>query len=269
MKIKIKDIIGKKFNRLTVLKYEDGYRVLCLCDCGTKKSIYRGSVIRGITKSCGCLLREKVSARAKILFKTHGMSQDRFYHIWCGMNQRCTDKNSASYPRYGGRGITIQRDWMDFMNFKNDMYDSYVLHCKEFGEKQTSINRVNNDGNYELSNCRWATRKEQGNNTSSNKIISYRGVTLTLVQWSDKLNIPYSVLHERIQIYNWNLKKAFQTPVGERDYFSYGKLKKEEVIEIIKLCKKGDHSYRSIGRRFDVNHHTISKIANDKNWIRV
>jgi len=100
------------------------------------------------------------------LFK-HGLSHTRFHNIWTGMKQRCIDKNCEAFLRYGARGITICEEWLDFVNFKNDMYDSYLKHCEDFGEKQTSIDRKDNEGNYCKENCRWATAKEQSANTST------------------------------------------------------------------------------------------------------
>lgn len=95
------------------------------------------------------------------------MSHTRFYNIWNGMRQRCFNPKRERYSMYGGRGIIVCNEWLDIITFKKDMYDSYVSHCKEFGEKQTSIDRIDNDGDYCKENCKWATHKEQGSNTRS------------------------------------------------------------------------------------------------------
>ena len=91
----------------------------------------------------------------------------RFYNIWKSMKQRCLDKKHIAFKRYGGSGITVCKRWIKFENFMEDMLESYSKHVKEFGERQTTIDRINNEGNYELSNCRWATWLEQAHNTKS------------------------------------------------------------------------------------------------------
>lgn len=102
---------------------------------------------------------------------THGMTNTRLFRIWRAMRQRCLNPNNRDYFKYGGRGITICKRWLDsFELFLLDMEESYLLHCEKFGEIQTSIDRINNNGNYESSNCKWATKIEQGSNTRQNKL---------------------------------------------------------------------------------------------------
>lgn len=166
-----KNLTGQKFGRLTLLRFaymkkrgkdkRNNSYWLCKCDCGEIKIVRISSLKVGNTKSCGCLNREKLTERN---FK-HGMSHnDRFYNIWRGVKSRCSNLNDTGYYLYGKRGITICNNWLKFTNFKNDMYESYKEHVKENGEGETTIDRINNDGNYELSNCQWATLKEQANN---------------------------------------------------------------------------------------------------------
>ena len=94
----------------------------------------------------------------------HGMCCTKFYVVWKNIKCRCLNENTPYYKNYGGRGISVCSEWLDFDNFKNDMYSSYLEHVYEFGLGNTQIERKCNDGNYELSNCIWATRKEQNNN---------------------------------------------------------------------------------------------------------
>ena len=158
------DMIGKKFNRWTVLK-DDGftegknkryYRYLCVCDCGTVRSVIGRSLRKGITKSCGCLQKERAAA-AQV---KHGHASrggtTRTYYTWTGMIARCTQPHHGHYKYYGARGIKVCDRWLNsFENFLADM-----------GERPAgrTIDRKNNDGNYEPSNCRWATPKEQVRN---------------------------------------------------------------------------------------------------------
>lgn len=174
-----------KYGRLTPIektsiKTKDGrYLTRFKCDCG--KTILRTlkTVRSGNTSSCGCLKKE-VSAKNVLKFrekaitnktldgKIHNMTGTRIYTIWRGMKRRCLLPKSTYFHRYGGRGIKICDRWKNsFNNFYEDMGKSYKDHVKEFGEKQTSIDRIDNDGNYELKNCRWATCKENSNNKSN------------------------------------------------------------------------------------------------------
>jgi len=169
----LNNLIGKKIHRLTVLSEEPqrkGIRYFkCECVCGNIKITQGVCLNNGSCKSCGCLQREKIAmlGRAK---RKHGFSGTRFYRIWKGMKNRCYNKNEPAYPRYGGRGINVTERWHEFEKFKQDMYDEYLSKAKIFDEKNISIDRIDNNGNYCLENCQRATIKIQNNNRREKKL---------------------------------------------------------------------------------------------------
>lgn len=113
----------------------------------------------------------------------HGMYKTKVYHAWQTMRDRCSNPKNSRFHRYGGRGITVCERWQEFENFYADMGDA---------PRGTSLDRIDTDGNYEPSNCRWATPKQQSNNTSTNTHVTHDGKTQTLAQWAAELGIPYS-----------------------------------------------------------------------------
>jgi hypothetical protein len=135
----------------------------------------------------------------------HGRKWAPEYVSWCNMKQRCFDENSTFYRDYGGRGITVCDRWLDFVNFFADMGNR--------PSTKHTIERINNDGNYEPSNCRWATRKEQANNRRSRRILELNGERKSLTEWATQLGIDKRRLHYRLNVLGWSVEKTITTPI--------------------------------------------------------
>ncbi len=196
---KVKDMTGLRFGRLVVTSFEGlGDRRIakwkCHCDCGKSTVIYGTFLRRGCTSSCGCIRAENGKARA-----THGMRNSRPYSIWTGMMSRCNNPNATGYENYGGRGIKVCKEWSDFSIFFRDMGTP--------GKSKTLDRRDNNAG-YSKDNCRWATQKEQGNNTRLNVFVTAFGESKPLNQWAEEKGIKYVTLYARLFIRKWSPEKS-------------------------------------------------------------
>ena len=159
--IKMKDMTSKKFGRLTVLGFvksvKEQHYWLVACDCGKEKLVSGANMRSGLTQSCGCYRAELVK---KALTK-HGSVKNPGYFSWVNMKVRCKSQNYQGYKYYGGRGIKVCDRWNLFSNFLLDMGKR---------PKNTTLDRIDSDGNYEPGNCRWATHKQQANNKKKRKV---------------------------------------------------------------------------------------------------
>lgn len=201
----LKNLVGQKFGRLTVLERaenaKDGHaRWKCRCDCGREVVVFGNSLIRGVTKSCGCLHDELTVQRST----KHGKCHSKTYRLWAAIKTRCFNPNYKAYKHYGGRGITIYEPWRnDFAAF----YD-YVSKLEHFGEEGYTLDRKDNGGNYEPGNLQWATQKEQNRNQRTNVIVEYNGERMTLVEAAERSGIDYDALRYRID-HCWSGDKLF------------------------------------------------------------
>jgi hypothetical protein len=171
------------------------------CSCGNKFKAAIVHIRNGNVKSCGCLRDTKIKQQG-LKNKTHGLRSHPLYPIWVAMIRRCEKTKDINYHRYGKRGIKVCERWHDINNFIEDMYPTY--------SHKLQIDRTNNNGNYEPSNCKWITRKENANNTRRSKYIEYKGIIKTMSEWADYLSIPYYVFANRVSA--WDLDRAFITP---------------------------------------------------------
>jgi hypothetical protein len=203
--MKIVDMTNRRYGRLTViaLHHRDARKAYweCKCDCGKTTIVRNCALTSGNTKSCGCLNDELRLDRNY----THGLSDCVEYRAWSYMKTRCCNTDIKSAPRYSGRGIKICDRWLDsFENFYEDM-----------GKKPSpkhSLDRINNDGDYEPSNCRWATWEEQANNNSNNVKFVIDGETITRANLCKKYGINYSAFRHRIEA-GWTLERIISTPI--------------------------------------------------------
>ena len=216
IKTELNDLTGKRFGRLIVVKRAKDYirksgkkdtQWLCKCDCGNAKIVKTSNLRSKSVRSCGCYAKE-ISSK---VHKKHGLTHTKLFEIWHGMRRRCLSKTHKNYKDYGGRGIKICSKWPDFKNF-------YDWALSNGYKKGLTIDRINVNGNYEPSNCRWATQKEQQNNRRNNVRITYQGQTMTLTQLAEKYNIKMATLRGRLNK-GLDLEDALFIPVSRTNNF--------------------------------------------------
>lgn len=202
------DMTGKEIGRLRVVGRAGftpkGQAIWsCLCLCG-KETLVRGADLRnGHTQSCGCLFAERareVAARANI---THGLSNTVVYRAWKSMRERCGRPSHNQYADYGGRGIQVCDRWHTFTNFVADMGHP---------PPKTSLDRIDNNGDYEPANCRWATASEQQNNRRSTVKHAINGVEKSVSQWARDAGLSPACVFQRLRA-GWLFERAISTPV--------------------------------------------------------
>lgn len=197
------DLSGQIFGRLTVIteggRSSNGrVKWLCVCECGNEKEIDNGSLKKGVSTSCGCYNKELLSLR-----KVHGAGQTVEYKAWSEIKRRCFNQKRNGYESYGGRGITVCERWLNsFEKFLEDMgLRPSKLH---------SVDRIDNNLNYEPTNCKWSTRAEQNRNTRRNINVTINGETKVLKDWADAFGLEYDKVKNRVRRLNWSIEEALE-----------------------------------------------------------
>lgn len=208
------DVVGLKFGRLTVIKRvgSNGHSSiwLCRCECGKMKEVTLPHLRQGSVRSCGCLAKEAASKRgclSKIgerAYKHGDSHHNHLYGVWGAMKRRCYNPHVAYYELYGGRGIEVCRQWHDYLSFKTWALSS--------GYRQgLTLDRINPDGNYEPSNCRWITIQEQQRNRRNNRYYEYHGKFYTVKEIAEMVGLKPRTIQGRIER-GWIIDNVVETP---------------------------------------------------------
>ena len=214
---------GSKYGKLTIL--ESGRTVnkvkmsLCKCDCGTYTVVSNAHLVSGHTRSCGC---STIGIDVEKKKKRDERNKHPLYKAWGSMKRRCYNPNAQQYHNYGARGITVCDEW-------RKSYKSFQTWALDNGwGRGLSLDRINNDGNYEPSNCRWTDHVMQGRNRRTNMLLTYKGETKTVAEWSEITGLYYTTLIERIRN-GWSPEEVIETPKraynrgGEKTHRKYAK----------------------------------------------
>lgn len=206
--------IGERIGRLTIAGEAAPYispqgivarKVRCICDCGSVVEVVARQIRAGKTQSCGCLMRDRILETNRTHGESRSSGETAEYRTWGRMKRRCTKPQDKSFSDYGGRGIKMCDRWLN----------SYDAFLQDVGRRPTpahSIDRIDVNGHYEPGNVRWATKREQNNNTRVNHIIEFNGERLTLAQWSERTKIGHTTIIHRLKS-GWTVERALTQPV--------------------------------------------------------
>lgn len=197
-----KNLTNQRFGKLVAIKKysksKNGNIWLCICDCGKFTTVLSSNLLKNHTKSCGC---NRINALVKLNTK-HGQTKTRLYGTWTNIKSRCNNPNRDMYYVYGGKGISVCNEWNDFVKFKD-----WAL--KNGYKDDLTIDRVNNDGNYEPNNCRWVTITEQSRNRTITIKIKHSLEEKTLIEWCEQFKINYHKAYRRYRK-GWSFEKIFE-----------------------------------------------------------
>jgi hypothetical protein len=213
------EILGTRFGRLVVVGFQKkkppnrGWSWVCRCDCGNTHIASPNDIRNGKIKSCGCYHREASKKRAQ-KFENDVYSNKRLYSIYNGIKKRCYSCNEPRYRDYGARGIIMCDIWID----KECGFDNFVTWSNANGYDDTkSIDRIDVNGNYEPSNCRWISMKEQNLNKRCTKWVDYNGEHIQLKILCDRYKLKYDAIHNRIYNLGWSVNDAIEIPLLKRN----------------------------------------------------
>ena len=192
------DITGQRFGRLVAVSETDHYsgvnrKWMCVCDCGNEKIVSKDRLKSGVTRSCGCLMRESRL--------THGMTGKPIYESYRSMMKRCCVPNTEGFDNYGGRGIKVCDRWKDFENFYSDMGDR---------PPGKTLDRINVDDDYSPENCRWVTWKEQARNKRNSRKETHNGQEKPISEWAEIYGITYATLWRKLYVQKLPIKEALK-----------------------------------------------------------
>lgn len=200
---------GTRYGKLTIISptnKRSGGNIIykCICDCGKECYVSSGNLGKS-TNSCGCL--------AEVNKIKHNKSQTKLYDVWTNMKQRCNNPKNPRYKNYGGRGIKICDEWNDFNNFYTWANQNGYDEALNINKKQCTLDRIDVNGDYEPSNCRWISNKEQQNNKTDTVFYEYNGERHTISEWADLYNLPLGNLKSRISK-GWDIKKILEQHIN-------------------------------------------------------
>jgi len=204
MSSKLDDLTGQVFGYLTVKSFSGRKRKVsfwqCQCSCGNVCEVRSGNLKNGHTNSCGCF--------KSAINTTHGGSRLCEYRIWNLMRQRCSNKNLKTFKHYGGRGITVCERW-------RNSFDAFLDDMGRRPSEKHSIDRIDNNGNYEPGNCRWTTQRQQSRNKRTNRKILFNGLLLSVIEWCEITGVSKNCLLTRLNR-GWSVEQALTKSVQAR-----------------------------------------------------
>lgn len=260
----LKNLIGQKFNRLTVIgrAENDKYgkaRWICKCECGNETTVASTHLTQGRIKSCGCL---KSELTAKRNYK-HGLAHTRIHNIWCDMKDRCYNANKPKYKNYGFRGITVCDEWLhDFKAF----YDWSIANG--YNDILT-IDRMDVNKGYSPDNCRWADNKTQANNKTTNHYVKYDDRVLTVSELAEEVGLTYNTLISRIlRNPDTDVSELISKPKSHAERMETDEEYRKKCIESMKNNKPNAIKVNMVDKDTSEVLKTFNKLMDAAKWIR-
>jgi len=264
---KYKDLTGKKFGRLKAVEFDrektkrKAYWI-CECECGNIKTVRSDMLQSGNTKSCGCIKKEQDRINLT-KHHSHKMTGTRLYKSWQNMKSRCYNPNDKRYERYGGRGIKVYDEWLNSSN-------SFIEWALSNGYKDTlTIDRIDNDGDYEPSNCRWVDSKSQANNRESNIVVEYNNQEFTITELAELKGLPPALLfgrYERGDRGERLIRKSGEDRDTQKGTKNVNNKISEEQAKLIKEKLSRKEKPLDIAKEMKVSKYIVYDIKRGRTW---